>query len=398
MDELEFALETIDGQRFEDFAMAFLREEGYEVHESGGAGADGGWDARIELGERNGIAHASKRKDWKRKLREDAKKVEQLEEDRGEEYDLLLFVTNQRVTGQQELEVEDEIQSEYSWRLKLLHRDNILGELRQNHHQLAEKYLDADLQRDSDHLEEIEELVQDRLKQIRNRDGDASEIKLGPAVVLHIIPNGIFSKTKVKSAGKIPDPPILYERHSYPETRGKSTIAYGNHLGSDEKPSYGLLRNDGLYESVSTSAIITGNGGDQWIRGAIQSGAGIGLDAHVVLTTRDVISKLAEMGFSGSAFVFLSFLDASEVKLDRPNQSRGIRLSDPSTFGTDFYTTEYGTVQIRSEEVIGDLEPILSEIWRQFGHEAGTENIEDGKWARGSYTVNGDTLLEEGDR
>lgn len=36
MDELEFALETIDGQRFEDFAMAFLREEGYEVHESGG--------------------------------------------------------------------------------------------------------------------------------------------------------------------------------------------------------------------------------------------------------------------------------------------------------------------------------------------------------------------------
>lgn len=34
----------------------------------------------IELGERNGIAHVSKWKDLKRKLRDDTEKVEQLEE------------------------------------------------------------------------------------------------------------------------------------------------------------------------------------------------------------------------------------------------------------------------------------------------------------------------------
>lgn len=43
MDKLELALEIIDGQRFEDFAIAFLREEGYEVHESGGS--DSRWNA-----------------------------------------------------------------------------------------------------------------------------------------------------------------------------------------------------------------------------------------------------------------------------------------------------------------------------------------------------------------
>lgn len=397
MDELEFALETIDGQRFEDFVMAFLREEGYDVHESGGAGADGGWDARIELGERNGIAHASKRKDWKRKLREDAEKVEQLEEERDEEYDLLLFVTNQRVTGQQELKMEDEIQTEYGWRLKLLHRDNILGELRQNHQQLAEKYLDTDLQRDSDHIADIEELVEERLSLIQQRDEEAEELEPRPAVVLHIIPNGIFSQSKVRSAGKIPDPSVLYERHSYPETRGKSTIAYGNSLDSGKRSSYGLIRNDGLYETASRSAIRTGTGGDLWIRGSIES-TGMGLDAHVVLTTRDIVSKLAKMGFSGSAFVFLSFLDASEVKLHRPDRNKGIRFSGPSTFGSDFYTTEYGTVQIGSDEVIADLEPVLSEIWRQFGQEDGTENIEDGEWARQNIRINGETILGEGDR
>jgi len=308
-------------------------------------------------------------------------------------------VTNQRITGQQELEMEDEIQSDYGWRLKLLHRDNILGELRQNHQQLAEKYLDADLQRDSDHIEEIEELVRSRLNLIRQRNGEAAEFERGPAVVLHIVPNGIFSKSKTRTTGKIPDPPVLYSRfNNQVGTRGKSTFAFERPLPRKMNISYSLLRNDGLYESATRSAFTEGSNSEMWIRGSIERGAGIGLDAHVVLTTRKVVTSLAEMGFSGSAFVFLSFSDASEVKLYRPELNTGILTPEPATFGTDFYRTEYGTIQIGSDEIIGDLEPVLSEIWRQFGYEAGTTNIEDGEWAKGSFTVNGDTLLEEGDR
>jgi len=132
MDDLEFALEKIHGHVFEDFAMAFLREEGYSVHESGGAGPDGGWDAQIELDERTGIAHASVQKRWKRKLRSDAKKVADLEDELGEDYDLLVFVTNQDVGGSQELDMQDEIREEYGWNLQIHHKKEILGELRQN--------------------------------------------------------------------------------------------------------------------------------------------------------------------------------------------------------------------------------------------------------------------------
>lgn len=140
MDELEFALENIRGHAFEDFAMAFLRENGYQVHESGGSGPDGGWDARIELGNREGIAHVSTQKTWKRKLRSDADKVKDLEDDHGEDYDLFVFVTNQDVGGDKELDMEEEIREQYGWTLKIHHRKEILGELRQNAQDLAENF------------------------------------------------------------------------------------------------------------------------------------------------------------------------------------------------------------------------------------------------------------------
>lgn len=256
MDELEFALENIGGHAFEDFAMAFLREQGYSVHESGESGPDGGWDAQIELGSRNGIAHASVQETWRRKLRNDAEKVATLEEDRGEDYDLFVFVTNQDVGGSQELDMEEEIREEYGWTLNIHHRKEILGELRQNSQGLAEDFLDVDLQKDRGHVEEIEELCSDRLDKIQAREGYASDLIEGPAVVLHIIPNGVLLKSKT-SPESIPDPSVLFEDlTTYGETKGKYTITYGNNGTIDEQGSYAVLRNDGLYESASVSAFI----------------------------------------------------------------------------------------------------------------------------------------------
>lgn len=397
MDELEFALENIDGVTFERFTMAFLRDSDYDVHESGEAGADGGWDAQVEIGDREGIAHASVQNRWRRKLRDDADKVHSLEEERSEDYDLLVFVTNQSVTGVQEMEMKSEIEEEYGWSLEIIHRDNILGELRQNKQELAEEYLDIDLNRDQDHLAEIEELRDRRLDGITDRTGYASDLVDEPAVVLHIIPNGIFSKHKVRSADDIPTPSILYELVSdYPETRGKYKITYSQEGGPDEEVAYGVLQNDGLYESVTTSAIMRGGRGDLWIRGGMTSTA-LGLDPSVVITAKRTLKDLAEMGFSGTVFVSLTFLGASDVKLETERTRRGLSRGGSHTLDTNFYTTELYPVQIGSEENIENLEPLLSEVWRQFGHENGTPNIVDGMWDSRSVRVNREVLLEEGD-
>jgi len=397
MDELEFALENIDGGAFERFTMAFLRESDYDVHESGEGGADGGWDAQVEIGGREGIAHASVQNRWRRKLRDDAEKVHDLEEDRSEDYDLLVFVTNQSVTGVQEMDMKNEIEKEYGWNLELIHRDNILGELRQNKQELAKEFLDIDLKRDQDHLAEIEELRDERLEKIEDRTGYADDLVEGPAIVLHIIPNGIFSKRKVRSSSDIPEPSVLFDRLAgHSETRGKYRITYGREGTTDARSSYAVIRNDGLYESVSTSAIVEGTKGDPWIQGGIRR-HGIGLDPSVVLTTRSTLDDLSDLGFSGTAFVSLSLIDAGVVKLDT-NHNRGQLLrSGPHSFKSDFYATELYPVQIGDDEIIADIEPVLSEVWRQFEYEEGTPNIEDGRWARNSIRINGEMLLEEGD-
>jgi len=374
----------------------FLREQGYDnVHQSGESGPDGGWDAQVELGDRTGIAHASVQNTWRRKLRSDAKKVADLEEDRGENYDLLVFVTNRDVGGVQEMDMQDEIREKYSWTLRIHHRKDILGELRQNSPDLANDFLDVDLQHNHDHVEEIEGLLEGQLDDIQSREGYADDLMDGPAVVLHIIPNGVLSKNKAQS-GSVPDPSVLFETiGSYGEERGKYTKAYGRDGSGDEQGSYAVLRNDGLYESVSVSAFVE-NREETWIQGSIDNTLGLGLDASVVLAARNAVNDLSDMGFSGTAFVWLSFLDADGVQLNVPDSRRRAIAYSPPVFDRSRYTTEYSTLQIGSEEVIEGLEPVLDELWREFG-EDGTPNIEEGKWALGRYTHNGEILLDEGD-
>ena len=396
MDDLEFALANIRGHPFEKFAMAYLREQGYEVHESGSSGRDGGWDARVELGGREGIAHASVQESWRRKLRSDAKKVADLEEERGEDYDLFVFVTNQDVSGRQELDMQNEIRDEYGWELKIHHRDKILGELKVNAQDLAKDFFDVQLQEDRDHLEEIDELCSKQLDKIQAREGHASDLIEGPALVLHIIPNGVLSKNKTDSGG-IPEPSVLYEKlTTYGEAKGKYTISYGSGGSGSEQHSYAVLRNDGLYESASVDAFIE-KYNELWLQGFIQDGVGIGLDASVVMAARRTMEDLAEMGFSGSAFAWISLLDAGDVPLVTPDDLGSSLRRSPKTIDQDRYTTEYATLQIGDEHVIEGLEPILDELWREFGAD-GTPNIEDGQWARGNYRSTAGIELGEGDR
>lgn len=203
-------LKILTAARLRLSQWTFFVPKDTRLHESGGTGRDGGWDARIHLDDRNGIAHASTRGDWRYKLQQDAKKVKQLEDDRAEDYDLFVFVTNKEVTGQQELDLEEEIYEKYGWRLQIFHRDNLLGELRQNLPKLADRYLDIDLGTDHDHRRRIRQLRDERIEAIRNRNGHAANLPGGSVVALHVIPNGLFLQKK-KNITELPNPPAFGE-------------------------------------------------------------------------------------------------------------------------------------------------------------------------------------------
>lgn len=399
MGELEYALETIDGGTFEDLAMDFLRHKGYDVHESGSTGRDGGWDARIQLSDRTGIAHVSTRSDWRYKLNQDAKKVKKLEDDRGVNYDLFVFVTNKEVTGQQELDIEDEIYEEFRWKLQIIHRDNLLGELRQNLPKLAKRYLDVDLTTDHDHHRRIEQLRDERVETIQNRNEHATNLPAGSVVALHIIPNSLFAQEK-QSITNFPDPPSFGATLSgSPETRGQEKIRLGDRLGDNQYASYSLLRNDGLYEAVDWWRVAE-NDHDGCKIARINATVDVsdeGLDASIVITVKNVTSVLRDAGFSGVVFVSSSIIGASNAKLST-SKSRNDSLWSPPELGREVYSSELYPVPIHKNELMEHIEPLLSEIWREFGYEKGTENIEEGIWVGGSVSINRETLLEKGEQ
>lgn len=401
MDELEFTLEKIGPTPFEKLAMAFLRNKGYTVNESGLSAADGGWDARVSINNQHGIAHASTQTNWARKLREDAKKVSDLEDGRADGYDIFIFITNQEVRGRDQLDLEEEIQQKYGWNLKIYHRNNLIGEMRTNHPGLANDFLDVDLRTDDDHFEKLLELRDKRIQKIRNRSCEAAELEQGPVVALHVIPNGIISKQSRKYSGELPGPPVLWEPiNPYHEVRGKDSFAPVFGRSNEYCEAYGFIRNDGLFETAKSFAAYTKKE-ELAAPSMIHRREGftipmdvisddLGFDACVVITVRRVLDILEELGFSGSALVSISFLDASELRYERrsPHSNR-----TGEALGKEQYVTDPRFVDIHRGNLLSELEPLLNEVWRELGLGKGTEKIEGGEWTGWGVSVQGDKLL-----
>lgn len=383
MNELDYALETVDQATFENLAAAFLRSRGYRTKEIGVSETLEGWNARVAMRVRSGIAHASIAEDWREQLRADAAKLKEMEEERNERYHLFVFVTNQDVSGQQEFDMEDEIAEEYGWRLRLYHRQDLLGEIYNHVPGLAKHHLDVNLGFDTDHLANLEELLAERLNAIQERRDEATELEPGPTVAVHVVPNGVFSTRKTRSTADMPDPSVLAEPDSVAvDARGKLKVAYDydESLGCR---GYALLRNDGLYESATTGLFYESDREGLLLR-ASDDGDVLGLDAAIVVGVRHALAHLREMGYSATASVWVSVLDASGAKLD-PGRAEQAAASSPA-LGIDRYSTEVVTASIADREhgsVLKDLEPALSELWREFGHPAGTRNVEDGEWRGG---------------
>lgn len=382
MNELDYALETVDQGTFENLAAAFLRSRGYRTKEIGVSETLDGWNARVAMRVRSGIAHASIAEDWRAQLRADAEKLKQMEEERDERYHLFVFVTNQDVSGQQEFDMEDEIAEEYGWRLRLYHRQDLLGEIYNHVPGLAKHHLDVNLGFDTDHLANLEELLAGRLNTIQERRDEATDLDSGPTVAVHVVPNGIFSTRKTRSTIDMPDPSVLSKPVSAAtDARGKLKVAYDRNDGLGYR-GYALLRNDGLYESVTTRLFDESERGEPLLRASGDDDAP-GLDASVVVAVRETLAHLSSMGYSATASVWISVLDAADATLDR---GRVERSSTPSALGVNRYSTEVVTSSIADRErgaVLEDLEPALSELWREFGYPEGRRNVEDGEWRGG---------------
>lgn len=386
MDDLEYAVDKIRGDPFETFATSYLRVREYTVIESGSNGPDGGWDARVEVGDQTGIAHASVRKDWKRKIREDAQSVKQLEEESGEEYDLFIFVTNQEVNGSTYIQIKNELGEEYGWDIEILHKPVIIGDLQTTHKDLARQFFDVDLEADRDREREITELVSQRLDKIQEREGVASDLEEGPAVALHVVPVVERLPSETADISSIPRlRPLSQPATGRHTTRGKDAVNY-HRAGRDGIDAYAVVQNTGFYESVTTADFYEAK--DKLHISCDARRYSFGFEGGIVAGVQNAKNCLEELGFRGTALVYISLIDAKGATYNF--DGRGIRFGTPSGIPVDQYTSDPVAISIVNSNCKESLEKPLKQIYRELGHPDGPLHIEDGKWTGSVHKVNGE--------
>ncbi|RJT07485.1 restriction endonuclease [Halococcus sp. IIIV-5B] len=398
-DDLEYEVDNMSGSQLEKLLPGFLRARGYEVRETNRTGKDGGVDAYVSLGDASGIAHASVRQDWRRKLRDDASKVKDLEDD-GKEITLLVYFTNQSITEPNIQEMNEEIMDEYDWRLEIFHKPSIIGTLESDAPGLAYRYLDVDLNRDQDHLDEIQEILSTRIDTIQSRDDFTGGLQPGPVAVLHLVPSGIASGSSVERVEDLPNPPIwghLTGAHS-PYMNGDAK--YCTNARSETFPSYTYLRTDGLFEAVTTTPFGK-NEGDKFIFNNNQ-GRRVWLDRDLALTAKAGLNRLQKIGFNGNIHAVITLIGIDGFRMTVESRTYELAGIDYPRFKSEKYQTrmvdtpvsagDYDhdghRIVVESHDMIYDcLEPLITQYWQQAGHKDGCPYFDDDRdWIGPEYS------------
>lgn len=362
--DTEIALLRIQPDTLEQLASDVLSVYGYDVNPSGTQGTDGGRDAYVTIGDRPGIAHYSKQKTWRQKLRKDASKAE----DHDREYEIFVFVTNQEVTGQQEMDMREEVREDHGWELDLWHLERLRNKLETDLPEIARRHLGVDPQGQPDNLAAIEELKESRIEAIETRDELPTELEGGPFVAVHIFPNGMESMEYGVRPSDLPTPPE-FGREDFP-FNGKPTadgkLSVRDEL-SDENPKYTFFHEDGWIEAVSTRFI----GHD----GTFPAHK---FDTEVVRTVKNSLECLEEIGAKPPLFVYITVFGFQDTELwytkhvHGPEQKTQVPKENMSLKAME--VTSY------DQPVAIALKPALDRFWNGCGWRVGCIDYSDGEW------------------
>lgn len=374
---LEHAIDNMSGTDLEKLAPEILKEQGYNVKASGEHGTDGGWDAFIDISNKEGVAHASKQKRWRQKLRSDADNAAELEEMDDFDFDIFVFITNQQPTGQQELDLRTEIGDDHGWDLIILHRRDLISTLGTDRPDLAERILGVDIRKRRENLENLKEIVERRNEKIKCGDGISSELDSGPFAVLHLLPNGMTTMNYADTFDNLPSPPAFDPNiPGKTKTTGRAKYTVDARFSEDTAKKYGFIRMDGLFEAVNTDLFYPPVTKESEEEGIITNRSdGQGLDTKLCQCLASGMQNLSQTGVSGPVFFFFSLLNAEGYSMTHKRNAGPL-----STFKSDNYTTSpvtIGSLQTDATEIA--MRP-LDEIWRELGRADGSPNYEDGTW------------------
>lgn len=352
------AIRALGGERFEQLMADLMEQEGYDVEATGTRGADGGRDAFLTAGERDGILHCSVQKNgWEQKAHDDAKKaVENFDHD----FDFYVFATTQDPATSKRDRIKAELCEEWGMdatiydfakiRNALVGGDN--GVLIKEHLRVDPKnpWVDIEAEVDAAYEEQVE-----RLKSREAPYGTIAEDL--PMLAIHVIPQEAIDEHHDRFADELPDPPRFEKRDGFAQVRPKVKITENNrraHSG-DDRERYTAIHRDGWTEGLLTAFRYHSDPVFQ-----------TRVDQLLINFVRTALSTFNEEGIYPPYYVFITILDANDCRISVPKKMRR-RVTEENSFGKDEIRLNRVRIDDPEIDVPVVMRRALFQLWRYSG-------------------------------
>lgn len=356
---IEVALRAVGSERFERLMHDLLDREGYTVDPTGTSGPDGGRDAFLSDGDRDGILHCSVQKEgWVGKAHDDIEKaIEKFDRD----FDFYVFATTQDPSTTKRDRVEEELREEWGipttvWDFSKI-RNSLVGNRENN--DLVWEHLSVDPNRPFADIEsQVDELYEDLLDRVKHRRAPDGTIVSGPAmVVVHVIPQEAIDTHHDRYADDLPHPPQFGKRDASAVTRPKVKITEDSRRARNNKDRerYTAIHRDGWTEGIFTSL---------YPHETPQFRTSI--DRLIAKFVDTALGTFDEAEIYPPYYVYISILDAEGYTLSRPSKSK----RPPSNI-QPFNNNEIRLNRVRIDNSNVDVPDVMrktfDQLWRHCG-------------------------------
>jgi hypothetical protein len=359
---IEAAIHALNGKRLERLMADLLERQGYEVDPTGTSGPDGGREALLTDGKRDGILHCSVQQDnWVDKACDDAEKaVENFEQ----EFDQYIFATNQDPAGAKRDRIEEELTARWNMQTTVWDYERIRNELvgDSENHGLIREHLSVNPNRPFVDVEgKVDTLYQELLERVKKREApDGTITPDGAIVAVHVIPQEAIDEHHDRYVDDLPHPPQFSKQDSFPTERPKLKITENNRQGHDRggRERYTSIHRDGWTEGAITALHTERNRMKGLIRKSI--------DRLIVEFVDTALNTFDEGDIYPPYYVYIAVLDAEGYTLDYP-RSLGGPVGRERPFAEDEVRLNRVRIDDTDEDVPEAMRQSLDQLWRYCG-------------------------------
>lgn len=297
----------------------------------------------------------------------DAEKVA----DRPELFDFFIFATTQNPAAIKRDRVEQELEEEYGWRVRVWDferlRNRLMGD--NENHDLAIEHLSVTPGKAfEDVSEKVDGLYNSFIQRLHSRKAPSGTIQEDvPLVAVHLIPIEALEESHNRIAMELPDPPAFNSQTAITEQIGRVAVTgHPRDLVDESFEKYVAFHSDGWMEAVSTGMTFIRDGG-----GKIK----YLFDPKVVDFVKQALDCYESVEILPPLYLYITLIDTEEYIMSHPRRMWG--PDSPRQLETEEFCLNRITLNGYDVDIPSELRRSFYLLWNQLGWQTGSIHYDE---------------------